>query len=105
LPEFLVGSLGRRGNSKKYGYQETARGLGVAFARIAASGKFDGFSDTGDRPEWPLVKGLIIAGSAFPVAAAVGDFHELVARLIEQRIGFGAVFDGARFTTIGSERN
>ena len=36
-----------------------------------------------DRPEWPLVKASIIAGAAFPVAAAVGDFYEAAARLIE----------------------
>jgi chitinase len=34
-------------------------------------------------PEWPLVKASIIAGAAFPVAAAVRDFYETAARLIE----------------------
>ena len=35
------------------------------------------------RGEWPLVKAAIIAATAFPVAAAVGDFYEATARLIE----------------------
>jgi len=59
--------------------------------------------NTLDRPEWPLVTGSIIAGSAFPVTAAVGDFHELTARLIEQGIGLGAAFESARFRAVGAE--
>ena len=59
----------------------------------------------GVSPEWPLVKVSINAGSAFPVAAAVGDFDELAPGLIEQGIGFGSVFDRAGFTAVGSERN
>jgi hypothetical protein len=55
-----------------------------------------------NRPEWPLVKPLIIAGTAFPIVAAVGDFHEAMARLIEQRIRFGPVFDGARLRAVGA---
>jgi hypothetical protein len=54
-------------------------------------------------PEWPLDKVTIIAGSTFPVAAAVGDFDEATARLVEQRISFGSAFDGARFAPVGSE--
>ena len=34
-------------------------------------------------PEWPLVKVSIFAGSAFPVAAAMGDFHEFAAWSVE----------------------
>lgn len=56
-----------------------------------------------DRPEWRLVKASIIAGSAFAVTAAVGDFHEFTPRLIEQWIRFGTAFDGARFRSVGSE--
>ena len=52
-----------------------------------------GFGFEGGSPEWPLVKPPIIARAAFPVIAAVGDFHEAMSRLVEQRIGFGAVFD------------
>src|SRR5258707_14232539 len=63
------------------------------------------YYNTRNRPEWPLVKASIIAGSSFPVAAAVGDFDEASARLVEQRIGFGPVFDRAGFAAIGSEGN
>jgi hypothetical protein len=34
-------------------------------------------------PEWPLVKVLIFAGSAFPISATMGDFHELAAWFVE----------------------
>jgi len=44
-----------------------------------------------------------MAWPAFPVAAAVGDFDEATARLVEQWIGFGPAFDGARFAAIGPE--
>jgi len=42
--------------------------------------------------EWPLVKALKIAGSAFPVFAAMRDFHKTVAGFIEQWKSFGPVF-------------
>ena len=57
----------------------------------------------GVSPEWPLVKAPIIAGSAFPVTAAVGDFHEFAARLVEQGKGLGTAFDGAGFRPVGSQ--
>ena len=41
------------------------------------------FTQASVSPEWPLVKAAIIAGAAFPVAAAVRDFYETAARLIE----------------------
>jgi hypothetical protein len=37
----------------------------------------------GVSPEWPLVKVLIFAGSAFPISATMGDFHELAAWFVE----------------------
>ncbi|MDR3643307.1 MAG: hypothetical protein P4L74_06820, partial [Candidatus Doudnabacteria bacterium] len=40
-------------------------------------------------PEWPLVKAMIIAWSAFPISAAMRDFHELAARFVQQRVRFG----------------
>jgi len=43
-----------------------------------------------------------IAASAFPVTAAVGDFDEFTARLIEEGIGLGTTFDGGRFSSVGS---
>ena len=54
-------------------------------------------------PEWPLVKVSIIAGSAFPVTARMGDFHELSARPIEPGKGLGAAFDRARFGLRGTK--
>jgi predicted ATP-dependent endonuclease of OLD family len=57
----------------------------------------------GDGPEWRLVKAAIIAGSALPITAAVRDFHECAPRLVEQGKGFGAAFDGARFSPMRSE--
>ena len=58
-----------------------------------------------DWHEWPLVKASIIAGSAFPITTAVGDFDEPPAGLVEQRIRFGAAFDGAWLPSIRSARN
>ncbi len=57
----------------------------------------------GVSPEWRLVKAAIIAGSAFTVTAAVGDFHELAAGFVEQGKGFETAFDGTRFRSIRSE--
>ena len=59
----------------------------------------------GVSPEWPLDKASIIAGSAFPVTAAVGDFDEPPPWLVEQGIGFGSVFDRSGLATIGSKGN
>ena len=42
-----------------------------------------------------------MAGASFPVTAAVGDFHEPPPGLVEQRVGFGPPFDGARFGALG----
>src|ERR1019366_10502240 len=52
--------------------------------------------------EWPLVKAPIIAGTAFPVAAAVGNFYEAAARLIDQWVGFWPALDGPRFLAVGA---
>ena len=41
--------------------------------------------------------GIEFSGIVFPVAVAMRDFVELVARLIEHEEGFGPAFDGARF--------
>ena len=60
------------------------------------------FQNSRDRPEWPLVKASIIAGSAFPIVAAMGDFHEEVAWFIEEGVGFWAAFDGAWFAAVGA---
>ena len=59
----------------------------------------------GVSPEWPLVKAPKIAGSAFPVSAAMGYFHEAVTRSVEQRISFGPAFYRARLFAVGSERH
>jgi len=56
-------------------------------------------------PEWPLVKAQRITGTSFPVTAAMGDFHEAIARLVEQRVGFGPVFDRSRLVAVGSAAN
>ena len=57
------------------------------------------------RPEWPLVKAPKIAGASFPIAAAMRDFHEAPAWLIEQRVGFGPALDGPRLAAVGSVSN
>jgi len=58
-----------------------------------------------DRPEWPLVKVSIFTGAAFPVAAAMGDFHKFAAGPVEQGKGFGPAFDGSRFGAVGAVAN
>ena len=58
-------------------------------ARVATSRTADARHNPASvSPEWPLVKAPIIAGTAFPVTAAVRDFYEAAARLIEQWVGF-----------------
>src|SRR5208282_1694923 len=57
---------------------------------------------TGVSSEWPLVKAAITAGAAFPVAAAVGDFYEAAARLIEQWVRFRPALDRPRFLAVGA---
>src|ERR1035437_10368309 len=52
--------------------------------------------------EWPLVKSSIIAGAAFPVAAAVGDLYEAATRLIEQWVRFRSALDRPRFLAVGA---
>src|ERR1035441_881737 len=59
-------------------------------------------SRAGVGPEWPLVKASIIAGAAFPVAAAVGDLYEAAARLIEQWVRFRSALDRPRFLAVGA---
>ena len=59
----------------------------------------------GVSPEWPLVKGSIIAGASFPIAVAVRDFYETMAGLVEQRVGFGPAFYGTRFHSVGAVAN
>jgi hypothetical protein len=56
-------------------------------------------------PEWPLVKLAIIAGSSFPITAAMGDFHETVAWLVEQWISFRPMLYGARLLAVGCKRH
>ena len=46
-----------------------------------------------------------MAWSSFPVTAAMGDFDEASARLIEQGKRFGATFDRAGFVAMGSMGN
>jgi len=55
-----------------------------------------------NRPEWPLVKAAIIAGSAFPIATAVGDFHKCAAGPVEQRVRFWAALDRSGFPAVGT---
>src|SRR6266404_1428109 len=63
------------------------------------------YYNTRNRPEWPLVKLSKITGSAFPVSAAMRDFHEPVTWLVEQGIRFGPVFHSTGLPAIGSERH
>ena len=42
--------------------------------------------------EWPLVKVTIFTGSAFPVSAAMRDFHELAAGLVVKGSGITFLF-------------
>src|ERR1039458_8741618 len=59
-------------------------------------------SRAGVGPEWPLVKASIIAGAAFPVAAAVGDLYEAAARLIAHWVRFRSALDRPRFLAVGA---
>ena len=52
--------------------------------------------------EWRLVKTVVIAWSAFPIAAAMGDFDELSPGLIEQGILLGSTFERARLAPVGA---
>jgi hypothetical protein len=57
--------------------------LGAGFEGACGLALVSVLSQASVSPEWPLVKASIIAGAAFPVAAAVRDFYETAARLIE----------------------
>ena len=75
---------------------ELADGCGLSVSRVLRQ------LHAGVGPEWPLVKAAIIAGAAFPVAAAVGDLYEAAARLIEQWIRFRSALDRPRFLAVGA---
>ena len=53
-------------------------------------------------PEWRLEKGSISSGWFFAIAAAMGNFFELVAWFVQQGIGLWASFNGAWLVSAGA---
>ena len=52
--------------------------------------------------EWRLDKSAISRGLTFAITAAMGNFFEPVARLVQEWVGFWSAFDGARFIAMGA---
>src|SRR6185312_10280977 len=85
--------------SRIFNAQRSCHALHLPTHRQAVKSTVSQFKD---RPEWPLVKGAIISGAAFPESVAMGDFHELMAGLIEEWVSFGSAFHGAGLSAVGA---